>query len=69
MKLFLIRVCEEFGDEIYEYSDVVVASNEEEAKQIALNKFDRFCCITEVEAEEIETVDGFNVILQKAEEI
>lgn len=69
MKLFLVRVCEEFGEEAYEYSDVVVASNEEEAKQIALNKFDRLCCITEVEAEEIETVDGFNVILQKAEEV
>ena len=67
MKLFLARICEEFGEEVYEYSDVVVASNEEEAKQIALNKFERLCCITEVE--EIETVDGFNVILQKAEEI
>ena len=54
---------------MYEYSDVVVASNEKEAKQIALNKFERLCCITEVEVEEIETVDGFNVILQKAEEI
>lgn len=69
MKLFLVRLCEEFGEEVYEYSDVVVASNEEEAKQIALNKFDRLCCITEVEAEEIKTVDGFNVILQKTEEI
>lgn len=69
MQLFLARICEEFGEEVYEYSDVVVASNEEEAKQIALNKIERLCCITEVEVEEIETVDGFNVILQKAEEI
>lgn len=69
MKLFLVKVCEEFAEEVYEYSDVVVAFNEEEAKQIALNKFDRLCCITEVETEEIKTVDGFNVILQKAEEI
>ena len=69
MKLFLAKVCEEFGEEVYEYSDVVVASNEEEAKQIALNKFERLCCITEVETEEIKTVDGFNIILQKAEEM
>lgn len=69
MKLFLVRLCEEFGEEVYEYSDVVVASNEEEAKQIALNKFERLCCITEVETEEIKTVDGFNIILQKVEEI
>lgn len=69
MKLFLVRVCEEFDEGQYVYSDVVVASNEEEAKQIALNKFERLCCITEVEAEEIETVDGFNIILQKAEEV
>ena len=65
----MAKVCEEFGEEVYEYSDVVVASNEEEAKQIALNKFNRLCCITEVEIEEVKTVDGFNIILQKAEEI
>ena len=69
MKLFLVRLCEEFGGGEYRFSDVVVASNEEEAEQIALNKFSKDCWITEVEAEEIKTVDGFNIILQKAEEI